>query len=61
MMFLSHETYRLMRLMYDEQEFLEVMEYMKDSDGWLIVPFNKVPVLDQIRFDTIRAHNYRLN
>ena len=61
MFFLSEETYRLMRMMYDEEEFWAIMEDMKDSDGWLIVPFNKMPVLEEINIDTIRAYNYRLN
>jgi hypothetical protein len=60
-MWLSSETYRLMRMMYDEKEFWEVLEAMKDSDGWLIVPFNRMPVLESTSADTIRAYNYRLN
>ena len=60
-MFLSHETLRLMRLMYDEAEFWEVLEHMKDSDGWLIIPFKDVPVLEEIKSDTIKAYNFRLN
>ena len=61
MFFLSEETYRLMRMMYDEEEFWQVMDDMKDSDGWLIIPFNKVPVLEEINIDVIQAYNYRLN
>jgi hypothetical protein len=60
-MWLSSETYRLMRMMYDEKEFWEVLEAMKDSDGWLIVPFNRMPVLESTKIDSIRAYNYRIN
>jgi len=61
MFFLSEETHRLMRLLYNEKEFWEVMDYVKNSDGWLIIPFSKMPVLEPVRSNTIQAYNYRLN
>ena len=48
MIILCPETLRLMRLMYNQEEFEAVCKDMEDSDGWLIIPFNKYPVLEPI-------------
>jgi len=47
-LWLSPESYRLMKLMYSDEGFWEVANAMKDSDGWLIVPFKDPPVLCEI-------------
>jgi len=59
--FLSPETHRLLKLMYDDEEYWEVLDSLKDSDGWLIISFNERPVLDPVNAYNVVAYNWRLN
>ena len=45
MVLMCPDTLRFMRMMYNDAEFWEVVRALRDSDGWLIVPFKDPPIL----------------
>lgn len=47
-MIVHEDTMRLMVRMYDQHELPLVLKDLEDSDGWLIIPFNKCPILEPI-------------
>jgi len=55
------DTLRLLKTMYNPQELTTVLMDLKNSDGWLIVPFSENPLLEKINYYVIQAYNWRLN
>jgi hypothetical protein len=55
------DAMRMLKMMYDPEELAYVLMDLKNSDGWLIIPFNKHPVLTPTDKYIVRAYNYRLN
>ena len=55
------DTMRLLEKMYHPWEIGRVIEDLRNSDGWLIISFRKIPVLDYIETNTVQRYNWRLN
>ena len=48
-MLIHEDALRLMRRMFDDEEFWAVVQDLQNSDGWLIIPFKDPPVLCEIK------------
>ena len=58
-MYVSSETLRLLKIMYDPEELAIVLMEMRNSDGWLSISFTECPVLCPM--DIYVTQNWRLN